>query len=88
MYFSLNLGVSIHGFMECKLAHQTIKQSGDICFVLAVCNDLLEEPASHARPTEPGSAPRGATPSGACGVAQQWFRSKDSLLGMPCPTHT
>ena len=88
MYFSLNLGVSIHDFMECKWAHQTIEQSGDIYFVLAVCNDLLEEPASRARPTEPGSAPRSTTPSGARGVAQHWFRSKDSLLGAPCPTYT
>ena len=76
MYFSLSFGVSIHDFMKCKWAHQAIKKFEDIYFVLAVCNDLLEEPASRARPTDPGSAPRGATPSGARRVAQHWFRSK------------
>ena len=37
--------------------NQTIKQSGDIYCVLAVCNDLLEEPASRAHPESLGAHP-------------------------------
>ena len=63
--------------------NQTIKQSRDIYCVLAVCNDLLEEPASRARPRAwertPRCHPLGCPRGGATLVSEQGFLARDAL---------